>query len=454
MFPKLILGMVLINLLNGIVNIIISNSLDQNLDVKKSKLAILGLGYVGLPLAIEFGKKRKVIGFDSNKDRVSQLKNSQDLNLEISSDEFKQSVNLSFTNNIDDIKDCKIFIVAIPTPIDDKNKPDLSLLKKCCSMIGTLIKKGDLVIFESTVYPGVTEEICALIIEKQSGLIFNKDFFCGYSPERINPGDKNHRISTIVKVTSGSTPIISKKVDELYKEIISVGTHNAPSIKVAEAAKIIENIQRDVNIALMNELSIIFNKLNIDTKSVLDAAGTKWNFLPFQPGLVGGHCIGVDPYYLAYKSLEIGHFPDMITAGRKVNDSMPQYVSEQLKKLMIQKNFNLENSNILIMGFTFKENCTDIRNTKIADLITEIRKYNSNIDVYDTWADKNSVKNEYGINLIDQPLKGKYDAIVLTVAHNDFKKMSVNQIKSLGKKSHVIYDLKYILKISESNLRL
>lgn len=446
--------MVLINLLNGIVNIIISNSLDQNLDVKKSKLAILGLGYVGLPLAIEFGKKRKVIGFDSNKDRVSQLKNSQDLNLEISSDEFKQSVNLSFTNNIDDIKDCKIFIVAIPTPIDDKNKPDLSLLKKCCSMIGTLIKKGDLVIFESTVYPGVTEEICALIIEKQSGLIFNKDFFCGYSPERINPGDKNHRISTIVKVTSGSTPIISKKVDELYKEIISVGTHNAPSIKVAEAAKIIENIQRDVNIALMNELSIIFNKLNIDTKSVLDAAGTKWNFLPFQPGLVGGHCIGVDPYYLAYKSLEIGHFPDMITAGRKVNDSMPQYVSEQLKKLMIQKNFNLENSNILIMGFTFKENCTDIRNTKIADLITEIRKYNSNIDVYDTWADKNSVKNEYGINLIDQPLKGKYDAIVLTVAHNDFKKMSVNQIKSLGKKSHVIYDLKYILKISESNLRL
>jgi UDP-N-acetyl-D-galactosamine dehydrogenase len=454
MFPKLILGMVLINLLNGIVNIIISNSLDQNLDVKKSKLAILGLGYVGLPLAIEFGKKRKVIGFDSNKDRVNQLKNSQDLNLEISSDEFKQSVNLSFTNNIDDIKDCKIFIAAIPTPIDDKNKPDLSLLKKCCSMIGTLIKKGDLVIFESTVYPGVTEEICALIIEKQSGLIFNKDFFCGYSPERINPGDKNHRISTIVKVTSGSTPIISKKVDELYKEIISVGTHNAPSIKVAEAAKIIENIQRDVNIALMNELSIIFNKLNIDTKSVLDAAGTKWNFLPFQPGLVGGHCIGVDPYYLAYKSLKIGHFPDMITAGRKVNDSMPQYVSEQLKKLMIQKNFNLENSNILIMGFTFKENCTDIRNTKIADLYKEISKYNSNIDVYDAWADKNSVKNEYGINLIDQPIEGKYDAILLAVAHNDFKKMSVNQIKSLGKKYHVIYDLKYILKINEANLRL
>jgi UDP-N-acetyl-D-galactosamine dehydrogenase len=431
-----------------------SNSLDQNLDVKKSKLAILGLGYVGLPLAIEFGKKRKVIGFDSNKDRVNQLKNSQDLNLETSSDEFKQSINLSFTNNIDDIKDCKIFIIAIPTPIDHKNKPDLSLLKKCCSMIGTLIKKGDLVIFESTVYPGVTEEICALIIEKQSGLIFNKDFFCGYSPERINPGDKNHRISTIVKVTSGSTPIISKKVDELYKEIISVGTHNAPSIKVAEAAKIIENIQRDVNIALMNELSIIFNKLNIDTKSVLDAALTKWNFLPFQPGLVGGHCIGVDPYYLAYKSLEIGHFPDLITAGRKVNDSMPQYVSEQLKKLMIQKNFNLENSNILIMGFTFKENCTDIRNTKIVDLITEIRKYNSNIDVYDTWADKNSVKNEYGIDLIDQPIEGKYDAIVLTVAHNDFKKMSVNQIKSFGKKNHVIYDLKYILKINESNLRL
>ena len=418
-----------------------------------SQLAIIGLGYVGLPLAIEFGKKRDVTAFDINKDRIKELKNGFDSTFEIASDDFKLSKNLYFTNNIDDIKNCKIFIVTIPTPVDHKNKPDLSLLKKCCEMLGSFIKKDDLIIFESTVYPGVTEEFCASIIEKKSGLAFNKEFYCGYSPERINPGDKDHCISKIIKITSGSTPEISKKVDKLYKEIILAGTHIAPSIKVAEAAKVIENIQRDVNIALINELSIIFNKLNIDTKSVLDAAETKWNFLPFKPGLVGGHCIGVDPYYLAHKSLQVGHYPEMITVGRKINDNMHLYVAEQIKNHMIIKNIDLINANILIMGFTFKENCPDIRNTKIFDLITVIKKYSSNIDVHDPWASKDQVKREYGINLTEQPTKKKYDVIVLAVAHNDFKRLSVQQIKSLGKKNHIIYDLKFLLDLKDTDLR-
>ena len=418
-----------------------------------SQLAIIGLGYVGLPLAIEFGKKRDVTAFDINKDRIKELKNGFDSTFEIASDDFKLSKNLYFTNNIDDIKNCKIFIVTIPTPVDHKNKPDLSLLKKCCEMLGSFIKKDDLIIFESTVYPGVTEEFCASIIEKKSGLAFNKEFYCGYSPERINPGDKDHCISKIIKITSGSTPEISKKVDKLYKEIILAGTHIAPSIKVAEAAKVIENIQRDVNIALINELSIIFNKLNIDTKSVLDAAETKWNFLPFKPGLVGGHCIGVDPYYLAHKSLQDGHYPEMITVGRKINDNMHLYVAEQIKNHMIIKNIDLINANILIMGFTFKENCPDIRNTKIFDLITGIKKYSSNIDVHDPWASKDQVKREYGINLTEQPTKKKYDVIVLAVAHNDFKRLSVQQIKSLGKKNHIIYDLKFLLDLKDTDLR-
>ena len=418
-----------------------------------SQLAIIGLGYVGLPLAIEFGKKRDVTAFDINKDRIKELKNGFDSTFEIASDDFKLSKNLYFTNNIDDIKNCKIFIVTIPTPVDHKNKPDLSLLKKCCEMLGSFIKKDDLIIFESTVYPGVTEEFCASIIEKKSGLAFNKEFYCGYSPERINPGDKDHCISKIIKITSGSTPEISKKVDKLYKEIILAGTYIAPSIKVAEAAKVIENIQRDVNIALINELSIIFNKLNIDTKSVLDAAETKWNFLPFKPGLVGGHCIGVDPYYLAHKSLQVGHYPEMITVGRKINDNMHLYVAEQIKNHMIIKNINLINANILIMGFTFKENCPDIRNTKIFDLITGIKKYSSNIDVHDPWASKDQVKREYGINLTEQPTKKKYDVIVLAVAHNDFKRLSVQQIKSLGKKNHIIYDLKFLLDLKDTDLR-
>ena len=443
--------MVLLNLLNGIENITMPNFREHNSTVKKSRLAVIGLGYVGLPLAIEFGKKRSVIGFDINEKRVDELKNGLDSSFEVSNEEFKQALNLIYTNNIDDIKSCEIFIVTIPTPVDDKNKPDLTLLHKCCDMIGSFIKKDDLVIFESTVYPGATEEVCVPIIEKKSGLTFNKDFYCGYSPERINPGDKEHRISSVIKVTSGSTPDISIKVDELYKEIITVGTHRAPSIKVAEAAKIIENTQRDVNIALMNEFEMIFNKLNIDTKSVLDAASTKWNFLPFKPGLVGGHCIGVDPYYLAYKSLEAGHNPAMITVGRKINDNMALYVGDQVKKLMIKKGINLVHSNILIMGLTFKENCPDIRNTKIIDLINRICKFSSNIDVYDPWAKKIDVKNEYGIDLIDQPIEGKYDTIILAVAHDKFKKMSIKQIRSLTKKNHIIYDLKYILDSNKSD---
>ena len=431
-----------------------TKSSNQNLINLKSKLAIIGLGYVGLPLAVEFGKKRQVIGFDINQDRINELKNGQDRNLDVPSNEFKKSINLNFTNSIDDIKNCKIFIATIPTPVDDKKKPDLSLLEKCCEMIGSFIKKDDLVIFESTVYPGVTEEICVPIIEKKSGLIFNEDFYCGYSPERINPGDKNHHISTIMKVTSGSTPETSIMVDKLYKEIIKAGTHMAPSIKVAEAAKVIENIQRDVNIALVNELSIIFNKLNIDTKSVLDAAGTKWNFLPFKPGLVGGHCIGIDPYYLAYKSLEVGHNPEMIIAGRRINDKMASHVAEELKNLMIKKVINLINAKILIMGFTFKENCPDIRNTKIADLIKEIGKYNSNIDVYDPWANKDDVKKYYEINLIEKPIEKKYDVILIAVAHDNFKKLTAKQIKNFGKKNHIIYDLKYLMNIKETDKRL
>jgi len=424
----------------------------KNFNIKTCKLAMIGLGYVGLPIAIEFGKKRKVIGFDLNKSRINELKKNIDCNLEISKKEFKSSKKLVFTNKIQELKDCEIFIVSIPTQIDNKKKPDLSLLKNCCVMIGSIIKNGDLVIFESTVYPGVTEEICAPIIQKKSGLKFNQDFFCGYSPERINPGDKNHRLSNIVKITSGSTPEVSKIVDWLYKQIIKTGTYNVPSIKVAEAAKVIENTQRDVNIALINELSIIFDKLNIDTKSVLDAANTKWNFLPFKPGLVGGHCIGVDPYYLAYKSLKVGHNPKMILAGRKINDQMPLYLANRIKHMMKKKKMDYVNAKILIMGFTFKENCPDFRNTKVADLINGIKKYNkTKIDIYDPWINKKEVKKIYGFDLIKYPSKKKYDLVVFAVAHDEFKKFTKNQIKDLVKIKHIIYDLKNLFKYKNPN---
>jgi len=422
--------------------------------MSKKKIALIGLGYVGLPLAVEFGKKRAVIGFDINSTRVEELRNGFDSTLETTDQELEDAVYLSYTTNLDDIKQCAIFIVTVPTPIDKHKRPDLTPLKRSSKAIGSILKKGDIVIYESTVYPGATEDFCVPILEKQSGLVFNKDFYCGYSPERINPGDKEHRVTTIKKVTSGSTDEIATEVDKLYGEIITAGTHKASSIKVAEAAKVIENTQRDVNIALINELSLIFNKLNIDTESVLDAAGTKWNFLPFRPGLVGGHCIGVDPYYLTHKALEVGYNPEMILAGRRLNDGMGSYVADQVSKLMTKKRIHVVDSNILVMGLTFKENCPDLRNTRVVDLIEEFEDFGCNVDVYDPWIDKEEAEREYNIRSIDQPSEGKYDAIVLAVAHDDFKKLSTKKIRSFGKDNHVLYDIKYLLSKDDSDGRL
>jgi len=418
------------------------------------KISIVGLGYVGLPLAVEFGKKREVIGFDISQTRINELKNGIDTTLETTEKELQEAIHLSYTFDISDIKDCDIYIITVPTPIDKHKRPDLTPLEKSSEMIGAILKKGDIVIYESTVYPGATEEVCVPILEDRSGLIFNKDFYCGYSPERINPGDKEHRVTTIKKVTSGSTPEISTEVDELYQEIITAGTHKTNSIKVAEAAKVIENTQRDVNIALINELALIFHKLGIDTEAVLSAAGTKWNFLPFKPGLVGGHCIGVDPYYLTHKALEAGYNPEMILAGRRLNDSMGFYVVDQVSKLMTKKRINVVDSNVLIMGLTFKENCPDLRNTRVVDLVEGFKRFDCNVDVYDPWVDKDEAVYEYGINPIDQPIEDKYDAILLAVAHDKFKQLSLEQIKKFGKDSHVIYDVKYLLNSDEVDGRL
>jgi UDP-N-acetyl-D-galactosamine dehydrogenase len=422
--------------------------------MSNKKIALIGLGYVGLPLAVEFGKKRVVVGFDINQPRIDDLKDGVDSTLETTSEELKDAVHLSYTTNLEDVKDCTIFIVTVPTPIDKHKRPDLTPLEKSSEAVGSILKKGDIVIYESTVYPGATEEVCVPILEEQSGLIFNKDFYCGYSPERINPGDKEHRVTTIKKVTAGSTPEIATEVDELYQEIIIAGTHKASSIKVAEAAKVIENTQRDVNIALINELALIFNKLGIDTESVLEAAGTKWNFLPFRPGLVGGHCIGVDPYYLTHKALEVGYNPEMILAGRRLNDSMGSYVADQVSKLMTKKRIHVVDANVLIMGLTFKENCPDIRNTRVVDLVVEFEGFNCNVDVYDPWIDKDEVIHEYGFKPIDQPVEGKYDAILLAVAHDEFKELSLEQIKAFGKDNHVLYDIKYLLDANEVDGRL
>jgi UDP-N-acetyl-D-galactosamine dehydrogenase len=417
-------------------------------------IAIIGLGYVGLPLAVEFSKKRKVIGFDINQSRINDLEDGVDSTLETTSQELKDAIHLSYTSNLEKIKNCDIFIVTVPTPIDKYKRPDLTHLEDSSKALGSILKKGDIVIYESTVYPGATEEICVPILEQQSGLIFNKDFYCGYSPERINPGDKEHRISTIKKVTSGSTPEIAIEVDELYQEIIITGTHKASSIKVAEAAKVIENTQRDVNIALINELAIIFNKLDIDTESVLEAAGTKWNFLPFRPGLVGGHCIGVDPYYLTHKAIEVGYNPEIILAGRRINDNMGSYVADQVSKLMTEKRIHVVDANILIMGLAFKENCPDLRNTRVVDLVEKFKDFNCNVDVYDPWVDKNEAIHEYNINPIEWPESGKYDAVLLAVAHNEFKELSVEKIKAFGKDNYVLYDIKYLLNSSEVDGRL
>ncbi len=422
--------------------------------MKNVKIAVIGLGYVGLPLAVEFAKKREVIGFDINHARIAELKSGNDNTLETTPQELKDAIYLSYSTRLDDIKDCGIYIVTVPTPIDKHNNPDLTPLKKASETVGSVLNKGDIVIYESTVYPGATEEVCVPLLEQCSGLKFNQDFYCGYSPERINPGDKAHRITTIKKVTAGSTREIATQVDELYKEIITAGTHKAISIKVAEAAKVIENTQRDVNIALINELALICNKLDIDTQAVLEAAGTKWNFLPFRPGLVGGHCIGVDPYYLTHKAIEVGYHPEMILAGRRLNGSMGVYIAEQVAKVMTKKRIHVVDAHILVMGLTFKENCPDLRNTGIINLIHAFADFNCHVDVYDPWVDKVAANNEYGITPIDCPINGKYDAILLAVAHDEFKRLSAQQIRAFGKQNHVLYDIKYLLQANEVDGRL
>ena len=422
--------------------------------MSQKKIGLIGLGYVGLPLAIEFGKSREVIGFDINEKRISELQKNIDTTLEISADEFQDSKFLNFTSDKNDLRDCKIFIITVPTPIDNYKRPNLNPLIESSKIVGSVLKKNDIVIYESTVYPGATEEICVPVLEKVSSLEFNQDFYCGYSPERINPGDKEHRVTKIMKVTSGSTSKTAIEVDELYKEIITAGTYRAKSIKVAEAAKVIENTQRDVNIALVNELALIFNKLDIDTESVLEAASTKWNFLPFKPGLVGGHCIGVDPYYLTHKALEVGYHPEMILAGRRLNDSMGGYVVDQTTKLMTKKKIHVADANILIMGLTFKEDCPDIRNTKVVDIVKEFKTFECNVDVYDPWVDKSEAFNEYGINPINKPMHSRYDAIIIAVAHKEFKNMSADEIRALGKKNSVIFDIKHLLDENEVDGRL
>jgi len=418
-----------------------------------AKIAIIGLGYVGLPLAVEFGKKYQTLGFDINQSRIRELNSGTDSTLEVSDEELAETTMLTFSKQVDDLKSCNIFIVTVPTPIDKHKRPDLTPLVKASEMLGGVIGKDDIIIYESTVYPGATEEECIPVVESVSGLKFNQDFYAGYSPERINPGDKEHRVINILKVTSGSTPEIAEMVDQLYSSIIIAGTHKASSIKVAEAAKVIENTQRDVNIALINELSIIFNKLDIDTLEVLEAAGTKWNFLPFRPGLVGGHCIGVDPYYLTHKAQMVGYHPEMILAGRRLNDGMGQYVVSQLVKKMLNKRIQVDGANILIMGLTFKENCPDLRNTKVTDIVSELGEYNVNVDITDPWCSSEQAQHEYGLELI-KPKQSHYDAVILAVAHNQFKEMGADAIQALGKENHVLYDLKYLLPKDKVDMRL
>lgn len=422
--------------------------------LEQLKIAIIGLGYVGLPLAVEFGKHKPTIGFDINTDRIQELKSGHDHTLEVTSDELKHVHQLSYTADIEDLKTANFFIVTVPTPIDDFKQPDLTPLIKASQSIAKVLKKGDIVVYESTVYPGATEEVCIPELEKHSGLNFNKDFFVGYSPERINPGDKQRRVTNILKITSGSTPDVADYIDQVYNLIIEVGTHKAPTIKVAEAAKVIENTQRDVNIALINELALIFNKMGIDTEDVLKAAGTKWNFLNFRPGLVGGHCIGVDPYYLTHKAESIGLHPEIILAARRLNDRMGEYVATQLIKEMVKQRIQVVGARILILGLSFKENCPDIRNTKIVDMVKALKEYDLDLDIYDPWVDSAEVEAEYGLAPIMELKQGRYDAIVIAVAHDQFKKMSTQELVSLGKEKHVLYDLKYVLDKEQSDIRL
>lgn len=422
--------------------------------IENLKIGIIGLGYVGLPLAVEFGKIVPTIGFDINQVRINQLSLGNDITLECSKEELLSANKLAYTSSLQELKDCKVFIITVPTPINEHKQPNLTPLIKASEAVGSIISNGSIVVYESTVYPGATEEECIPVIEKISGLKYNKDFFAGYSPERINPGDKTHRVTNILKVTSGSTPEIAEFVDQIYKLIITAGTHKASSIKVAEAAKVIENTQRDVNIALINELSLIFNKLHIDTLEVLEAAGTKWNFLPFRPGLVGGHCIGVDPYYLTHKAQSVGYHPEMILAGRRLNDNMGQYVVSQLVKNMLKKKIQVEGANVLVMGLTFKENCPDLRNTKVIDIINELSEFNIHVDIIDPWCSKEEAKKEYGITLSDEPKNNHYDGIIVAVAHDEFKSLGGEKIRKFGKEKHILYDLKYILDKKDIDMRL
>ena len=422
--------------------------------LKNKKIAVIGLGYVGLPLAVEFGKIRRVIGFDINKQRIAELISSKDTTLEVESEELEAASLLTFTSQYNDISDCNIYIITIPTPIDENKHPDLRPLLKASKTISKLLKVGDVVIYESTVYPGCTEEDCVPVLEKFSGLKFNCDFFCGYSPERINPGDKKHRLPSIKKLTSGSTLKVADFVDKLYKEIITAGTIMVESIKVAEAAKVIENTQRDINIALINELAQIFNKMGLDTEAILNAAGSKWNFLPFRPGLVGGHCIGVDPYYLMHKSEKLGYRPQIIVAGRRLNDGMGEYVATNLMKAMTKKSISLSGAKVLILGLAFKENCPDLRNTRVIDIVKKLETFEIKVDVFDPKVIAAEAKKEYGILLKTKLTHNTYDGIILAVAHNEFKKLLAEEIQALGKEKHVIYDLKYILKQGQADLRL
>lgn len=424
------------------------------MQIEDVRLAVIGLGYVGLPLAVEFGKHRPVVGFDIDTERVSELRRGHDRTLEVDDADLRQATGLSYTSDAAGLASANVYIVTVPTPIDAYKQPDLTPLIRASETLGKVLKRGDIVIYESTVFPGATEEVCVPVLASVSGLQFNDEFFVGYSPERINPGDKNRRLATITKVTSGSTPEVADLIDRLYAEIITAGTHKAESIRVAEAAKVIENTQRDVNIALINELALIFNRMGIDTEAVLKAAETKWNFLSFRPGLVGGHCIGVDPYYLTHKAQAIGYHPEIILAGRRLNDSMGAYVGSQLVKAMTQRCIQVQGARILVMGLAFKENCPDLRNTRVVDIICELGEYNARVDVHDPWVDAEAARREYGIDLVSELVDGSYDAIIIAVGHRQFAEMGVEAIRALGRPEHVLYDLKYVFGASDVDLRL
>jgi UDP-N-acetyl-D-galactosamine dehydrogenase len=422
--------------------------------MRKCRVGVVGLGYVGLPLAVEFGKHFDTVGFDIRAARIKQLKSGRDSTLETTRAELRAATRLSYTSSLEELKRCRVFIVTVPTPIDDYKRPDLTPLVRASESVGQVLRKGAIVIYESTVYPGCTEEVCVPILERVSGLKFNKDFCVGYSPERINPGDKEHRLTTIRKVTSGSTPQAADFVDKLYDSIVHAGTHKASSIRVAEAAKVIENTQRDVNIALINELALIFNRLGIDTEEVLQAAGSKWNFLPFRPGLVGGHCIGVDPYYLTHKAQEVGYHPEMILAGRRLNDNMGNYVAGQVVKLLTDRRIHVKGARVLIMGLAFKENCPDLRNSKVVDVVRELQKYGARVDVHDPWIDGREARHEYGIRPVRTLKRNTYDAIVMAVGHRQFREMGANAMRRLGRRNHVLYDIKYVFPAAEVDGRL